>query len=320
VTTRAFALCFLATCPLACLPADTRPVPGHVFVSVQRAPELAASPISFVSADGWTVDLDTALVGMGNVRFDGDLCNDYSEAGYTRLLDVNQAGLQKLGELYGLNACLLHFSVSKPADNSVLGEGVSQAQLDFMRNAQVPVTSDQGLTSAQGMALHVSGRLSKSGQVVSFDWGFSDGLRFSECKRPLGTEFESKLPLVSGETIQISISVDLRNLFQLGLDPKWTEPSSDPNAPTNENDPRAFPKLSLAQLIVDADQVTGNANGIVGVDELSAVTLPGGPPPPAAQSLADVLRLVAYPTSFRYEDTGQCSEQARSRNGGGPDF
>jgi hypothetical protein len=329
-TMKTLAVCMAVSAALfGCLPADTRPVPAHVYVRVERDPELGDGQTSFESADGWHVAIKELLVAMGNTGFDGEKCNDYSEARYRRLLDLNQPGLQKLGELYGLNDCTVGFGVSVPQEEAVLGAGITATDLEFMQTATVPVSSQSGPTTAEGMSLHIVGQAKKADTTVSFDWGFSDRIHFSECKRKQGDMFESSLPLVGGKSLSIRIVVDLRNLFQIGLDPKLAPPAKPTDRFGRDDAPAqiggvdvteiasALPPMSLVQLIVDADQVSGDANGRVSVKELSAVSVPGAP---AELNLAELLRLVTSTTLYRYEDTGQCAVTAATRRGGGDEF
>ncbi|MBN1610646.1 MAG: hypothetical protein JW940_28715 [Polyangiaceae bacterium] len=314
---------------VGCLPADTRPVPAHVTVRVERDPELGDGPASFTSDDGWKVTLQELLVSIGDTELLGDKCTDYSESGYRRLLDLNRPGLQKLGELFGLNDCTLVFGVSVPHDDTVLGKGVTADDLEFMNTASVAVSSESGPTTAEGMSLHVVGQAEKDGTTVSFDWGLSDRIDFLDCRRQLGESFESSLPLGGGKSLSVRIVVDPRNLFQIGLDPKLAPPATptygfhgDDSPPQLDGvDPAeavaALPPMSLVELIVDADQLSGDANGRVSVEELSAVSVPGAT---LELNLAELLRLVTSTTLYRYEDTGQCAVVTLHDRGHGDDF
>jgi hypothetical protein len=328
MTTRTLAWTLLASAVLAgCLPTDTRPVPAHVTVRVERDRELGDGPASFTSDDGWEVTLEELLVSMGDTGMEGENCNDYSQASYWRLIDLNRPGLQKLGELYGLNDCTLAFGVSVPDEDTVLGKGVTAADLEFMRTASVSVSSETGPTTAQGMSLHVVGRAQKDGTTVSFDWGFPDGAHLLECKRKLDDAFESSLPLVGGEPLGVRIVFDPRNLFQINLDPKLAPPAK-PSGLGDEATTKiggvdvmklaaALPPMSLVGLIADADRLSGDANGRVSVSELSAVSVPGAP---AELNLAELMRLVTLMTLYRYDDTGRCALIAEHDRGDGDDF
>jgi hypothetical protein len=113
-----------------------------------------------------------------------------------------------------LHACQLGYRVAKPDDAAVLGARVTESDRDFMVNALVPVSSMTGLTTAQGMALHVRGSAQKDGRRVAFDWGFS-GVPFAGCLRRIEGKLETGLPLVGAQTIDVNVTIDPRRLFSL---------------------------------------------------------------------------------------------------------
>ena len=181
----------LATVPgtSGCLPADTRPEPGlvHITADLQaqiRDAQLADGTLVFTTDDRWTVTIANLYVSIGNARLDGDNCNEYAEAGYQRILNMRQPGPQKVNQVWGLNACRVGFWLATPqAEEVVPGAGVSNAELDMMTNGIVPTSTPTGITTAQGMAVHIIGRAEKDGTTVSFDWGFSSDVRFKDCQR-----------------------------------------------------------------------------------------------------------------------------------------
>jgi hypothetical protein len=83
-----------------CLPADTRPEPGSIVVTIEPSEGTRGG---FESSDGWTVKIDRALTAMGSVDLDGDpdgdeeSCNAYSDARYDWTLDLLAADGDKLG-------------------------------------------------------------------------------------------------------------------------------------------------------------------------------------------------------------------------------
>ena len=92
---------------LGCLPGDTRPEPGHVFVTA--APS-ASSVNGFTTDDGWAIRFERLLVGLGNISLESEGCNEYSGSGYDRLFDFTVPTVpKKLGEAYGLGACDIEF-------------------------------------------------------------------------------------------------------------------------------------------------------------------------------------------------------------------
>lgn len=297
-----FAIVFGAACGVGCLPADTRPEPAHVVLSLERDPELGQGAAQFGTTDGWTVTLSSWTMSTGGVLFDGESCNEYSEAFYSRIFDLNRGGEQRLGEMYGLNACTLMLDVSRPRENAVLGSGVNPEEQQLMRLGMVPVSVQSGAVDVQGMAMHIAGQLGKDGLRVQFDWGFANGIRYLDCKRTVEGQLEDHLSLRSGEQVKLGITVDPRNLFRWKQDPKQggDRGSTGIPIPVWAAD---LPAMSLAQLMVDADQLSGNANGQISMDELSRVSVPGMPP---EVNLGLALQWFMFPSVVRYADTGIC--------------
>lgn len=282
----------------ACLPVDTRPEPAKVVVDVELASDLqpgaaATRSISFSTQDGWNITFERMLVSMGELFLGGKDCNAYADAFYSRILDLSQPSPQRLGQVWGLNDCRLGYSVESPYGNEVLGLGVTEEDRDFMGNAIVPVSSEKGLAAAEGMAFYVRGFAVKDTVSISFDWGFSDRIDFSDCRRRVDGKLE-ELPLAGGDTMSLTISVDPRNLFLFGA------------ATATDSGVTESP---LMQLIADADQVLGNANGRVAVDELIHAPFSGD----LAPNIAEVLRRWTYPSVFLYGNDGECSRHRGGR-------
>lgn len=278
-----------------CLPADTRPEPGQVYVTTDlpqdlRDSHVTAGPLTFTTEDDWIITLTNLFVNIGGLGFSGESCNDYAEARYYRVLDLLQPGPQKLGQMWGLNACQVSYSVRVPNSDAILGTGVSASTRRFMQSALVPTVDTSGVTTKQGMAVQVVGAAEKAGTRVSFDWGFTDTLRLSDCQRRVDGALEAALPLVGGETIDVNIAIDPRNLFLA------TPATKDPNA-----SPSSVP---IMQLVADADQLSGNANNVVGIDELLGVAMPSGP---TTLSLAEYILTKGYLSLFQYAADGQCT-------------
>jgi len=288
-----------------CLPADLRPEPARIYVTTDlqadvRAKQTNTGQLVFSTDDGWTITLTRLFVSMGGLGFSGDSCNEYSEARYWRVLDLQQAGPQKVAQIWGLNSCQISYGVSRPNSTAVLGTAITQSDHDFMQNAWAPASSATGITTKQGIAMQVVGTAAKATTAVSFDLGFADKLGWENCQRRISGELEPSLPLVGGETVDVNIEVDPRALF-VGV--------------ADTTDPTLAPATTpLMQLIADADQLTGNANGRIGVDELITVAMPSAI---SDLNLAEYLRQKAYPAMFRYAGDGQCTKQEAGRRGPG---
>jgi hypothetical protein len=317
----------------ACLPADTRPEPGRVFVTASLVSDLNSKDITFVTGDGWTVRLQNLFISVGNVELGPDRdCNDYSFANYSRILSFREPGRQKVAQVWGLNECTLNFATEKPdAQDGVLGEGVPTSERLLMATATVPVayTDESNPTSKvkdyRGMAMHVLGTIERGAVSVDFNWGFTDIVTLFDCQRKVNGVLESVLPLKGGQTINVNISIEPRNLF-------FAVPSGDNVTSGAEGQPSvgsesvlggsrqsstgtltsAEGATSLVQLIVDADQVNGNRNGLVDIEELTRMKVGG-----FTNNLGEVLRLFSYPSMFIFDDGGQCSLSSSLERGRG---
>ncbi|HKY39142.1 MAG TPA: hypothetical protein VJN18_24555 [Polyangiaceae bacterium] len=273
----------IALVPVGCLPKDTRPPPAEVTLELQLPADVSLTPqadntstIQFMTGD-WSVQLDRVTVSLGEPEvFADEVCSEYADAPYFRLLELTQPGPQRLGQVWGLHTCKVDYTVETPPLDAVLGAGLTPSDLDFMRNSWVPVSTEDGPRTAQGMATRVRGRASKDALTISFDWGFSDKLEWSQCQREINGEVEPGLPLTSDSKLNVGIDLDPRKLF-------------------------VRDGMPLLDLVAAADQTSGDANAIVSVNELSAVSVPG-----RNQNLAEVLRQTGYPALFRYGQGENC--------------
>jgi hypothetical protein len=329
---------------VGCLPRDTRPEPAEIYVTADlptalRDQQSTDGTLGFVTDDGWTITIDSLYVSIGHAGFDGDSCNEYADAGYRRVLNALGPGPQKVNQIWGLNTCRLNYSVgAPPTSNAVLGQGVPQSELDLMTSAIVPTSTPTGMTTAQGMAMHIVGNAEKDGAVLAIDWGFSSRIRFSDCRRLVDGKLEEHLPLVGGQTTTVNILVDPRQLFRASppsmgstfIADTGCDSDSDCDAaqlpdasvPTSSDDPSASTSVPLMQLMASADQITGNANGHISIDELAKVQMPADVKalatiPGASLNLAEVLRQASYPSTFIYGDGGQCTTDVRQGSGRG---
>src|SRR5689334_23980887 len=110
----------------SCLPADTRPPPGSILLLVSSADQPTT-----VTDDGWSITIDRLLLAMGDASL-GFNCKTYSESDYLRLLDARITTDQKLVVLYGEGRCYFDFGVRWPTSDTVLGEGITEADRDLM--------------------------------------------------------------------------------------------------------------------------------------------------------------------------------------------
>jgi hypothetical protein len=294
------------TCVLAlgCLPADTRPPPARATVSVHPSDSL----LTGISAteDGWAIEYRRFLLGLGRVSIGGDLCTQYSDADYTRIFDMLRPDTQKVSEQYALGSCEFGFGVVQPSDDSLLGEGVSEADALRMRtpgsDASVP---------RRGISVYVEGQATRGNVTLRFAWAFRRRVAYQDCFTTLDGERVSGLELASGEEQQVPIQISGDALFQDDPDPEVARLRFD-----------AF---------AAADLVSNNADGEVTLEELRQVELAAlpergryqlraaGDPAEVPQftgvepTLEDYLYASALPNVARFRDNGSCEVRVRTR-------
>lgn len=156
----------------ACVPADTRPVPASLLVTV-GASEGARNGIA--TADGWAVSFDRVLVGIGRTTLSRS-CARYSESSYDRVVEIARHDPQKVSVLYAIGHCDLRFRVGTPSSEAVIGEGATDADVGFMRTR-----GGDRWVSRGGVVLHVEGRAARDGVVKTFRFVFRSALRYSGC-------------------------------------------------------------------------------------------------------------------------------------------
>src|SRR5437868_4860776 len=81
-----FGLLVLESLALGCLPGDTRPPPARVLVSAHPSDSLLTGIPAAATEDGWAIEYQRFLLGVGRVSLGGDLCTTYADADYTRIL------------------------------------------------------------------------------------------------------------------------------------------------------------------------------------------------------------------------------------------
>ena len=180
----------------ACLPKDTRPVPGsiHVTVSAKSAP-------SWITSDGWSVTYDRFLIDVGHANLSGDSCAEYSDARYDRIFDGHQLGPQKVSESYALGHCSFRFRLNSPDLETLLGAGVTEADKTEMRTPGSDFSAKD-----RGVSLLVAGHATKEGVEKSFSWSFRRRVGYSDCAVKEDDANRSGVVLRSGETLPIASS------------------------------------------------------------------------------------------------------------------
>lgn len=279
-----------AQAAFACLPKDTRPAPGSLLVTVSANDALLNGIPASATADGWAIAFDRVLASVGHVSVDGDHCSSYSEARYDRVLDLLHAGPQKVSESFAVGQCDFGFRISNPADDAVHGSGVSDDDLVFLRTAG----SDR-YVGPSGISLYVSGHADRAGVAKSFAWAFRQQLSYKQCHAD--RDAATGLVLAEDAPLTINLSAQGEALFR-------------------DNPDRARAELRFAP-IADADTVTGDDDGNVSLEELSAVPLDGliaggtyGSPDaglPLGKTLEDYIYLSSFPQFVQFGDSSECT-------------
>ncbi|HMI85392.1 MAG TPA: hypothetical protein VK550_14955 [Polyangiaceae bacterium] len=249
----------------SCLPADTRPAPGSILLTVVSADEPTT-----MTADGWSITIDRLLVGMGNawfghpdVRATGRDCIHYSDTPYLRLLDARRPTEQKLVIMYGLGPCQFSFNVTWPDTETLLGEGVSEIDKALMAGPEFVTRGGR----PGGIAIDFAATATRGDATKRIHWMFRQPMSFA-CPPP--TNGSPPLELRSGESWTFPIRARAVTLFADDPDPALASLRFD--------------------AIAAADGASGPVDDEVTLDELELMTL------------VDARRFGLYPTVVRSPD------------------
>jgi hypothetical protein len=217
--------------------------------------------------------------------------------------------------------------------DTIVGRGATEADKTMMRTPSSDAFADDS-----GMSIYVRGRAMHGGVVKSFDWPFRYRARYDRC---------APSPALSGSTSVTTGGLDFRtNVAQSVV----IEVSPGALFADELNATVAQPRF---QVFADADTVTGNADGIVTLEELGRVPLSkagflhltgsrdgGGSTGIDAAgtfagieagflgrveehfdggseaSLEDYVYLVLFPSMIRYEGIGSCGIRLTNRGVG----
>ena len=307
----------MATSAVACLPKDTRPPPASVFVTTSSDDAVKQG---FDTDDGWHINFSRFVVSIGRSSFDGDACNSYSDAGYMRVLDLQQPEPQKVSQIYGLGQCDFGFRVANPQSDSLLGEGVSTADELYMQTAgNDNYTAARGFTGTRastGVNAIINGVATGPDGQKTFAWSFRQNLEYTKCYVEADAGIDEGLNLDGSASDPVNILVRGETLFQTDVTLTGTS--------------LRFGPMALA------DSQYGNNDGSVSIDELGLVPIHvlaadgssiGGLGPPdgsagdyvggnlsvfdgtgvaAMNNLEAFVYSVAFLMMFHYRDTGQC--------------
>lgn len=288
-------LSLLVQVALGCLPKDNRPPPGNLLTTASSD---SAVQQGFDTDDGWHIQFTKFIVSPGHSSFhNGGACTSYSNASYEKVLNVLQAGSQKVNLIYALGTCDFGFRLTFPRSDALVGADVSAQDLLTMQTAG----TDRFQTTISGANGYISGIASNQSQTKTFTWLFRQSWTYQSCEvlTDAGLQTSLQLGAYEGETMDIMVRGE--QLFQ--------------------NVTPSYQVQLLFNPIAQADSQYGNNDGDVTLDELSNVPISlmavslgsalvdfnvdGGVPIPT--DLESFVYQVLYPSMFHYDDSGQCT-------------
>jgi hypothetical protein len=296
----------LAPLSAGCLPKDTRPPPSRVLFTASPSAAVAQPETPTQTEDGWQVSFKRVLITIGRASIDGDACNSYSEARYTRVLSLLGAPAQeKISESFALGHCDFGFAVINAENDSLLGSTATAEDLSFLRTL-----GEDKYAGPSGISFYVEGEAAQGDSRKTFAWKFRGRMRLQQCAEMVDGKSVQGLDLAQDGAVSVDVTLAPERIFADGVDPDKS-------------------KLRFAA-IAAADTEAGNADGEVTLDELGlvpfdALTSEDAYAPASADSgltfttLEDFVYLGVAPTVARYRGTGKCQAQLRpARGGGGP--
>jgi len=287
----------------SCLPVDTRPPAGSILLTLTSDDEP-----SVTTADGWSIAVDRLLLGIGNaslgydeasVSSSSNRCTHYSDAHYGRLLDGRLRTDQKIGSIFGLGQCDFYFQVAPPYFDTLLGEGVSEADKERMGGAD----DVEPWRRPPGIAVDFAATATRGPEIKRVHWTFHQGIPYDNCKRTVAGVPSQLIELRSDTNFTLHIGYRSVSLFGDDADPTIAVLRFDP--------------------IASADTLPGDGDGEITLDELGGVPLElarqagrygiGSGMSSTPQTLKDYLYVVLLPRLGQFREDIDCD-----RRGYGP--
>jgi hypothetical protein len=302
----------------ACVPADTRPPPGVLTMTVSPSDTVEAG---VTTVDGWTIHFDRVFVVMGNESL-SDQCTVYGEADYDRVLDVSAGPGQKLGILHGLGRCDVRFRAGPPSTDVVLGASVTPAERTALQIPEPdPYSPTEGRgAGGSGTAFEIAGTATKDGVTKKFDLIYRRPVRYQRCTTDSPPPDASFSTL--NDTVAFSDAGDSVNLgqqesvvYDLRIEPEAVF-RDDPNpssaalrfAPFAASDVDQNGEITLDELravpITTLRDSGAFEAGTYDFDDDAGVLQRGKPI--VIESLGDYVYQLLFPTLPRFRGTGWC--------------
>lgn len=288
----------------ACVPADTRPVPGSLTLTVSPSPAVATG---VTTVDGWNVTFDRLVVNMGQAAL-SDTCNSYSEADYTRVLDVKSESNQKLSILYGIGQCDLRFRVAAPTVDSVLGDNVTQDVVDTLRTP-----GGDPYVPLGGIAIDIAGTAVRNAVTKHFHLTFRPRVRYGNCR--LVEDAGPGLNLVSSVAETYDIRIEGEAVLRDDVDAATASLRFEPFA-NADKDGDGNVTLDELRLVPIEDVRDGGAfeAGTYVFDDDAGIFRAGRAIP--ITTFGDYVYELLLPSLPRFRDTGNCTVGIGRSNGG----
>jgi hypothetical protein len=286
----------------ACVPADTRPPPGTLTLTVSPSPAVMQG---VVTTDGWNIHFDRVLVGIGDSSL-GDQCTIYGEAGYDRVLDVTTDGGQRLGILHAIGQCDVRFRLSAPSPDALLGEGVADADVTYLRtpggDPYVPIG---------GIAADVAFTATRGDVTKKLHLSFRQRIRYREC----ALDPDAGLPAIDlsgNQALAYDIRIEGEALLRDDIDASAAL-RFDPFAKADTNGDGTVTLDELRAVPIDEVREGGVFEaGTYEVDDAGNVRR--GKPIVIA-TLGDYVYQLLAPTLARWRDVGWCASIGDQRRG-----
>lgn len=289
----------------SCLPGDDRPIPGGVLVTAEPSAETTSG---FTTVDGWTITFDRFITALGDVDLDSEndgdeeSCTDYSETRYEWLFDFTQATQEKVGIVYAIGTCSLEYRLRAPSDDTVVGKGATEKDVDAMR-----VRGSDLYAEDEEVSLRAIGSATKDGVTKRFDWSFRHTFDIERCVASDGKGSSSLVELAGGVDITMRVVVRGEELFRsAGVDDADLAFAPFDAADANGDDEITMEELSAAVAPPGSDRIDTSIER----DEDDPFTPP--------ETLADLVYEVNLPRVSRVADGGACRTNLRNQNNGPP--
>ena len=293
-----------------CVPADTRPVPGALTVTVSPSQGILGG---VTTVDGWNVSFERVLVAIGGVRL-GDSCLTYTEPDYDRVLDVTTKGQQKLSITYAIGTCSFGFRVQPPSTDSLLGDGVAEDDKTLLRTPGADAYVARG-----GIAYSIAGHATRGDVTKHFQLIFRPRVRYRNCT--LTADGGDPVDLPSAASLVYDIRIEAEAVLRDDVDAA-APLRFDPFAKADQNGDGQITLDELRALPI-ADVRDGGAfeAGTYDVDDDGGLVRQGKPI--VIETFGDYVYEVLIPAIPRFQGGGTCTASVRGTlgdggNGGAP--